>query len=170
MNAHSTTLVEPTIDPRALRDALGHFATGVCVITTIGDKDAAVGVTANSFSSVSLDPPLVAWNLSLEAPSLSAFRNHVAFAINILCEQSKDLALNFAQPSDDKFSGIDWHPGFGGVPLINAAAATIECQTQTQIPAGDHEIHLGRVVGFTHSGKRPLVFHRGQFASLGGLI
>ena len=170
MNAHSATMVEPSNDPRALRDVLGQFATGVTVITTIGDEDAPVGLTANSFSSVSLDPPLVAWSLGLNAPSLSAFRNHPAFAINILCDQSKDLALNFARPAANKFAGIECNRGFANVPLLAAAAATIECQTETRIAAGDHEIFLGKVINFKSSDRRPLVFHNGQFATLGDLI
>ncbi len=170
MNAHSVPLAEPPVDARALRDVLGHFATGVTVITTIGDNNSAVGLTANSFSSVSLDPPLVAWSLSLNAPSLSAFRQHPAFAINILCDQSKELALKFARSAPDKFADVDWHAGVEGVPVLQAAAATIECQTETRIPTGDHEIYLGRVINFKQTGKRPLVFHKGEFTSLGGSI
>ncbi len=170
MNAHSATLAEPSFDSGALRDVLGHFATGVCVITTIGDGDAAVGLTANSFSSVFLDPPLVAWSLSLQAPSLSAFQRHPTFAINILGEKSKNLALNFTRPADNKFAGIEWHAAIGGAPLLAGAVATIECQTESRLLAGDHEIQLGRVMNFQQSGDRPLIFHRGQFASLGDSI
>jgi flavin reductase (DIM6/NTAB) family NADH-FMN oxidoreductase RutF len=170
MNAHSEIASGAELDIRALRDVLGQFATGVTVVTTRGDHQAPVGLTANSFTSVSMDPPLVAWNLNLNAPSLSAFRNHPSFAINILCAQSKELAMNFSRPADDKFADVDWRAGLDGVPILDAAVATIECQTETRILAGDHEMYLGRVMGFRSSDKQPLVFHKGQFASLGGLI
>lgn len=170
MNAHAKINGERTMDPRELRNVLGQFATGVTIVTTRGDLDAPVGMTANSFSSVSLDPPLVAWNINLQAPSLSAFRNHPSFAINILCADSKDLALHFARPSDDKFGSIDWQAGVDGVPVLNAAAATIECQTEARIPAGDHEIYIGRVLNFQNTNRQPLVFHQGQFLTLGDAI
>ena len=170
MNAHAVVTSEEAFDPRELRDVLGQFATGVTVVTTRGDHDAPVGLTANSFSSVSLDPPLVAWNINLQAPSLSAFREHPSFAINILCEDSKDMAMHFARPSEDKFGTIDWQTGVDGVPILNAAAATIECQTEARIPAGDHEICIGRVIRFQSANRQPLVFHQGQFLTLGETI
>lgn len=170
MNAHAKIDEAQAMDARELRNALGHFATGVTVVTTRGHMDAPVGMTANSFSSVSLDPPLVAWNINLQAPSLSAFRDHPSFAINILCADSKDLALHFARPSDDKFGSVDWQAGVDGVPILNAAAATIECQTEARIPAGDHEIYIGRVFNFRSSNRQPLVFHKGQFLTLGDAI
>jgi len=169
MNAHSVTVEEQPISPRALRDVLGQFATGVTVISTLGDNDAPVGLTANSFASVSLDPPLVAWSLSRQAPSYSAFQNHKAFAINILCDQSMDLALKFARPAPDKFADVDWFGGVDGVPLLRVAATTIECQTESRIPAGDHEIYVGRVINFHQTDKPPLVFYKGKFTSLGDL-
>lgn len=161
---------DQAIDPRALREVLGQFATGVTVVTTVGDGGAPVGLAANSFASVSLDPPLVVWSIGLKAPSLGAFRNHSSFAINIMCDQSKDLALNFARPSDDKFAGVDWYSGVDGVPVLADAAAVIQCRTETRIPGGDHEIYLGRVLEFHRTEKSPLLFHQGSFATLGDEI
>lgn len=168
MNAHTST--DYTIDSGALRDVLGQFATGVTVVTTLGDGGAPVGLAANSFASVSLDPPLIVWSLNLKAPSRGAFRRHSSFAINILCDRSKELALNFARPSDNKFAGVDWQPGLDGVPTLPNAAAVIQCRTQARIPGGDHEIYLGRVFDFHRSNKPPLLFHKGSFATLGDRI
>lgn len=170
MNVHATDSGTETIDPLALRDVLGQFATGVTIITTLGDNGAPVGLAANSFSSVSLDPPLILWSLALKAPSLSAFRTHPSFAINILCDQSKDLALNFSRPSDDKFAGVDWQPGLNGVPVLQQASAVLECETVDRIPAGDHEIYLGRVCRISKDEKTPLLFYKGQFARIGDAL
>jgi flavin reductase (DIM6/NTAB) family NADH-FMN oxidoreductase RutF len=168
MNAHTkpeSAALEA--DPRALRDVLGQFATGVTVITTTGENGAPVGMAANSFASVSLDPPLVVWSLALKSPSLSAFRRSGTFAINIMCDQSKDLALQFSRPSPDKFAGVDWREGVDGCPVLDGAAAVLQCRTQSRIPGGDHEMYLGRVIQFTNAGKRPLIFHQGSFAEIG---
>ena len=168
MNAHATT--DYTIAPDALRNVFGQFATGVAVVTTLGDAGAPVGLAANSFASVSLDPPLVVWSIGLKAPSLGAFRSHSAFVINILCDRSKDLALNFARPSDNKFTGVNWHAGLDGAPILDDASAAIQCRTEARIPGGDHEIYLGRVFAFHSTDKFPLLFHRGNFQTLGDQI
>ena len=167
MNSHVTDLTNDRLDTAALRKALGEFATGVTVVTTLGDAGAPVGLAANSFSSVSLEPPLILWSLALTAPSLTAFRAHPTFAVNILCDQSKHLALNFARSAQDKFAGIDWERGFKGSPVLRQAAAVLECKTVDRIAAGDHEIYLGEVLRFRKAGKPPLLFHGGRFAQLG---
>lgn len=170
MSVHTKSFDDAQIDPRALRDLMGHFATGVTVVTTVGDNGAPVGMTANSFASVSLDPPLIVWSIGLKAPSLGAFRRHPSFAINIMCEDSKDLALNFARPSDDKFANISWKPGLDGVPVLDDAAVVIQCCTEMRMPGGDHEMYLGRVMDFHHTNKKPLLFHKGAFTRLGESI
>lgn len=156
--------------PLRLRDVLGQFATGVTVMTTQGDNGAPVGMTVNSFASVSLDPPLIVWSIGLDAPSLGAFRRHTAFAINIMCADSKELALNFARPSEDKFASVNWTPGLDGVPVLSDAAATIQCRTHSRIAGGDHEIYIGHVLDFHSTEKQPLLFHKGNFATLGDQI
>lgn len=170
MSSHSAGIKNATFEPLALRNVLGNFATGVTIMTTVGDNGAPVGITVNSFASVSLDPPLVLWSIDLSAPSLSAFRKHSSFAINIICDQSADLALKFARPAPDKFAGVDWDQGLDGIPILNDAAAVIECQTESRIDGGDHEIYIGRVIDFRETDKSPLLFHRGKFASLGEKI
>ncbi len=168
MNAHTSPDEAPSFDPIALRNVFGQFATGVTVVTTRAENGAPVGLAANSFSSVSLDPALVAWNLALTAPSLSAFRHHGHFAINILCAESADLAMNFSRPSEDKFASVDWTPGVKDVPVLDRAAAVLECETYSTIEGGDHEIYIGKVLNFRgNDDKAPLLFFRGKFAQLG---
>ncbi|MEP5759000.1 MAG: flavin reductase family protein [Litoreibacter sp.] len=161
---------EPAIDPRELRNVLGCFATGVAIVTSIGDQGKPVGMTINSFSSVSLDPPLVLWSLGLNSPTRNAYASHPSFAINIMCSESKDVSLHFARPSDDKFANVDWTPGHDGVPVLNDALATLECTVEDRIISGDHEICIGRVVKLAQKEGDPLLFHRGKFAHLGQLI
>ncbi len=169
MNAIVT---EPTaeIDPRELRNALGRFATGVCVVTTIGDEGRPVGMTINSFSSVSLDPPLVLWSIGLETPSRSAFQSHGAFAVNIMGAETKDLTMGFARPSDDKFANVNWSKGHNGVPVLADALVSFECTMEQQVLAGDHEIFIGRVMKMTERDGDPLLFHCGRLALLGAAL
>lgn len=167
MNAPLTDRLDPEIDPRQLRDCCGQFATGVAVITTRRADGTPVGLVANSFSSVSLDPPLILWSLGLGAPSLSAFRAHSAFAVNVMGADDLDLTMQFARPSDDKFAGVDWHGGYRGVPVLTNALARIECRVESRVPGGDHEIYLGRVQRLEMREGAPLLFHRGSFAKLG---
>ena len=156
----------PDVDPKSLRQALGCFATGVAVITTLGDWDAPVGLTVNSFSSVSLDPPLILWSLSHNAPSLGAFQRHDGFAVNVMSVDAKDLVLRFARPAADKFKGVAWTSGYLGVPLLDDVVATFECRTESRIAKGDHEIYVGRIVRYASTDRSPLIFHRGRFTTL----
>ena len=160
----------PDVDPALLRQALGCFATGVAVITTLGDWDAPVGLTVNSFSSVSLDPPLILWSLSHNAPSFGAFQRHDGFAVNIMSADAKDLVQRFARPSPDKFRGVAWTSGYLGVPLLDDVVATFECRTESRIAKGDHEIYIGKIVSYASTERSPLLFHRGSFATLGELL
>jgi len=154
------------IDSLLLRQALGCFATGVVVATTRGENNAPVGLTINSFSSVSLDPPLILWSIALNAPSLDAFRTHPGFTINILSDDQQSTCAQFAKPADDKFKGIDWHPGYEDTPVINDALAVLQCRTYRRYEGGDHEILLGEVMDISFNEKKPLVFHRGALTEL----
>lgn len=168
MNMH--TPMATRFEPREFRDVLGRFATGVAVVTTCGEGGVPVGMTINSFASVSLDPPEVLWSIATSAPSRAAFAHHGAFAINIMGEDDKDTTLQFAKPSDDKFRGVPWKPGLRGVPVLEGALAALECDTKDIIPCGDHEILLGSVREIDGRDGNPLVFFRGQFTSLGAPI
>jgi flavin reductase (DIM6/NTAB) family NADH-FMN oxidoreductase RutF len=151
------------LDSSAIRRALGSFVTGVTVVTARSHDGAFAGVTVNSFNSVSLEPPLVLWSISLAAPSRAIFRDAANFAVNILAHDQSDLAMRFARPAADKFAGVAFTPGLGGAPLLNGAAAHFECETFQRYPGGDHEIIVGQVRRITQSDQLPLAFHRGQF-------
>jgi flavin reductase (DIM6/NTAB) family NADH-FMN oxidoreductase RutF len=156
----------PDVDHIPLRQALGCFATGVAVITTLGDRGAPVGLTVNSFSSLSLDPPLILWSLSLTTPSLGAFRRHEAFAVNVMGAEAKDVVQRFARPSPDKFADVAWRSGYLGVPLLEDVVATFECRTESRILKGDHEIYIGSVERHSRTERKPLVFHRGRYKTV----
>lgn len=157
----------PGFDPRAFRNALGGFATGVCIVTAQADTGRPVGMTINSFSSVSLDPPLVLWSIGRTSPSFPVFTTAGHWAINVLAEDQKALSNTFATPAENKFNGIDWHPGLGGAPLLPGTVARFECVTEHLYDGGDHVILVGRVGAFTHDGDRaPLLFAAGRYGHL----
>ncbi len=155
------------IDHTLLREAFGCFATGVAIITTLGAHGSPVGLTVNSFSSVSLDPPLILWSLSVHAPSLDAFRQHEGFAVNIMSEEAKDVVQQFARPSNDKFANVSWQRGNHGVPVLEEIVAVFECRTESRILKGDHEIYVGIVERFSRNKQHPLLFHHGRYKKLG---
>ncbi|MBL8486849.1 MAG: flavin reductase family protein [Rhodocyclaceae bacterium] len=151
---------------RALRDALGQFATGVAVVTARNGQGGFVGMTINSFSSVSLDPPLVLWSLSLESPSRVFFESAPHYAINVLAADQQEWSQRFATPHVDKFNGIGWTEGLGGAPLLPGCAAWFECRSALQYPGGDHVILVGEVERFHGEPRAPLVFHGGRYRRL----
>ena len=138
----------PSIDPRALRDAFGCFMTGVTVVTTLDAAGAPQGFTANSFSSVSLDPPLLLVSLANSSRNLDSFAKGAGFAVNILAEGQKDISATFARPSEDRFASVYWRKGPVGNPLIAGVSAWFDCTLEQAIAAGDHTILIGRVGGF----------------------
>jgi 4-hydroxyphenylacetate 3-hydroxylase, reductase component len=152
---------------RRLRNVLGSFTTGVVVVTTVGDSGRPIGLTVNSFNSVSIDPPLILWSLSMNSPSLHAFRAHNWFAVNILAEDQERLCRQFATPSDDKFLNVRFDLGETGVPVLHGTAAYLECSTYARYPGGDHEIYLGEIRAMRDHGLAPLIFHRGAIRRLG---
>ncbi len=146
------------------RTALGMFATGVTIVTAISDTGEPIGLTANSFNSVSLNPPLVLWSLGLRSSSLPIFRARTHYAINILAADQHELAMRFAKPSPGRWKGVDWNPGASGVPLIEGAAASFECFNRSRYDEGDHVIFVGQVEHCIHRpGASPLLFHGGRF-------
>jgi len=155
-------------DVRRLRDALGAYPTGVTVVTTRGPDGRAVGLTVNSFASLSLDPPLLLWSLANRSPNRRAFRAASHFAINVLAADQMALARRFANPAlADKFDGVAWQPADAHeVPLLAGALASFVCECRDAIEAGDHTLFIGRVEQHTHADGEPLVFHGGHFAAL----
>ncbi|MPS30078.1 flavin reductase [Pigmentiphaga sp.] len=152
-----------TIDALQLRRALGTFVTGVTVITTLDAQGRRYGLTANSFSSVSLDPPLILWSLSNTAPSFPVFQAAERFVVNILAEDQVAVSGQFASRADDKFAGIDARPGIGGLPLIQGCTACLQCRKVATHPGGDHAVFIGQVEEFHHTARTPLVFGGGDY-------
>lgn len=152
------------VDIRDFRRALGQFATGVTVITTIGSDGCPVGVTASSFNSVSLNPPLVLWSLDKSAASLPAFSGHGYFAVHVLAAGQEDISNCFARRGEDKFANINYAPGLGGIPLLPECAACFQCKLAYQYEGGDHVIFVGEVERYCNFERSPLVFHGGAYA------
>lgn len=157
----------PLIDRRELRTALGAFATGVTIMTTRSPNGAFVGLTVNSFNSLSLDPPLVLWSINDVSVSLAAFEQASHFAVNILCEDQADISRRFASQVPNKFAGLEVLDGAGGIPLIAGCAAHLECRTFSHQRAGDHVLFIGQIERFSHCSKRPLIYYRGNYFAAG---
>jgi 3-hydroxy-9,10-secoandrosta-1,3,5(10)-triene-9,17-dione monooxygenase reductase component len=153
-------------DTRAFRSALGTFATGVTIVTTQtdGETPTDVGITANSFNSVSLDPPMILWSLARKAMSLPAFMANPCFAVHVLAADQDELSQRFATQGADKFSGLDVERGVGNVPLLTGCAARFQCRTAFRHEGGDHIIFVGEVASFDAGQKPPLLYHAGRYA------
>jgi len=152
-----------TFDARALRDAFGAFLTGVTVVTTVDATGAPIGFTANSFSSVSLDPPLLLVCLAKTSRNYATLTGAKGFGVNILAEGQKDVSNTFARPVEDRFAAVSWKPGPFGAPVFADVAAWFDCSTHDVVDAGDHVILIGRVEGFENSGKTGLGYARGGY-------
>ncbi len=157
------TKINTVWDKRDLRKALGSFGTGVTVVTSGNSQSRWVGVTANSFSSVSLEPPIVLWSLVSTSPNLEVFDQTERFVINVLALEQVELSKQFSKPLTDKFAGVECVEGLGGVPVIQNCVATFECKTVQRILVGDHVLFLGQVENYVYEGKTPLLFCQGQY-------
>lgn len=156
---------EQTIDPRDFRRALSQFPTGVTVVTTLDAAGQPIGVTASSFNSVSVDPPLILWSVDKRAFSAEIFRTAAHFAVNVLADDQIPLSNRFAGRGEDKFKDMPWTPGLGGCPVFPGVAALFECRTWNVYDGGDHLIVVGEVAAYTHTCERaPLVFAQGSYA------
>ncbi|MBP7564930.1 MAG: flavin reductase family protein [Burkholderiaceae bacterium] len=155
----------PDFSEREFRQALGMFATGVTIVTARTAQGALVGLTANSFNSVSLNPPLVLWSLARAAASLPVLAAGSHYAVNILAADQMALAERFASKTVvDRFDGVPFTEGSGGAPLLAGAAASFECFNRSRYEEGDHVIFVGEVERCTHRpGASPLLYHGGRF-------
>src|SRR6516225_11435236 len=151
------------INTRELRDAFGAFMTGVTIVTTASDDGKPLGFTANSFSSVSLDPALLLVSIAKTSSNYQTFCTTGHFAINILAEGQKDLSNTFARPSDDRFANLSWHLSENRNPLIDDVSAWFDCTTHAVIDAGDHALIVGRVEAFHSAGFAGLGYYRGGY-------
>jgi 3-hydroxy-9,10-secoandrosta-1,3,5(10)-triene-9,17-dione monooxygenase reductase component len=157
--AHATSL-----DRRSFRRALGAFATGVTIVTTRNAAGQDVGLTANSFNSVSLDPPMILWSLARSSLSLPAFQENGCFAVHILSADQEDLSHRFAARGTEKFAGLHCARGQGGVPLLDGCSARFECRRAFVHDGGDHVIFVGEVLAFEDFARPALLFHAGRYA------
>jgi flavin reductase (DIM6/NTAB) family NADH-FMN oxidoreductase RutF len=155
-----------TFDAKHFRRALSQFGTGVAIVTARDQLGQPVGMTINSFASVSLDPPLILWSVQLDSPSSPGFRAADAFAVTILRADEGTLAARFAKSDLNKFDGFAIRAGWGDVPLVGEGVARFECATEIRHLTGDHEILVGRVMAFDSSPGDALGFHQGKFTTL----
>ncbi len=150
--------------PTDFRAALGMFATGVTVVSARSGNGQLVGLTANSFNSVSLDPPLVLWSLRRRSAALAVFHAGTHYAINVLAADQLELAERFAARVPERWAGVAWRSGPGGAPLIDGAAAHFECFNRSRYDEGDHVIFVGQVEHCGHRAQAaPLLFHGGRY-------
>lgn len=156
----------PDFDERQLRDALGRFATGVTVVTTMTSRG-PLGITANSFASVSLDPALVLWSPARRSQRFPAFEAAEHFAIHVLSADQRALAERFAR-AGNAFAGLDLAGGIGDAPLLRGCAARFECRHAAGHDAGDHLIVVGEVLRIEANDRPPLIYHRGGYAAIAG--
>jgi flavin reductase (DIM6/NTAB) family NADH-FMN oxidoreductase RutF len=156
--------------PSPLRTALGRFTTGVTIVTCSDAAGVAAGLTVNSFSALSLEPPLVLWSLRIESPSLPSFRAARHFAVNVLAEHQLDLSRRFATGSTHKFDAGRWSAGHTGAPVLAGALAVLECAMESAHEHGDHVLFIGAVRHFAAYAGAPLLFQAGRYRSLGDLL
>ncbi len=156
------------VERRNFRNALGHYPTGITVVTALADSDVRIGLTVNSFTSVSLHPPLILFAVALKASSAPVFQRGVRFAVNLLGADQEEMAKNFARSHPDKFAGIECIEGRGGVPLLPDCSGWLECLVHDIHPSGDHLLIVGRVDRFAHYEEAaPLMYHRGHYKVFG---
>jgi flavin reductase (DIM6/NTAB) family NADH-FMN oxidoreductase RutF len=154
----------PSFSPQDFRSALGMFATGVTVITGRDADGRLVGLTANSFNSVSLSPPLVLWSLSRSAGSMPTFAKGSHYAVNILAAEQRPIAERFASKDIDRFAGVPFREGAGGAPVLEGVAASFECFNRSRYEEGDHVIFVGEVEHCQRrDGALPLIYHGGRY-------
>lgn len=151
-------------DEARFREVLGHFATGVAVVTAM-DDGAPVGFTCQAFSSLSLDPPMVALAPGKSSTSWPRIARAARFCVNVLAEDQEALSRDFARSGGDKFTGVGWRPAGNGAPLLDGVLAWIECTFVEAHEAGDHELVVGRVEDMGVNGGRPLLYYRGGFGT-----
>lgn len=160
----TTTAASPAIDPRDFRNALSMFATGVTIITTRAENGEPVGITANSFNSVSLDPPMVLWSLAKNAYSLPVFQQAKEWNVHILSNEQEALSNKFAKKGEDKFAGISLDQGVTKSPLLPGCSARFQCRTMFEYEGGDHIIFVGEVLAYDRNPTPPLLYLSGNYA------
>jgi flavin reductase (DIM6/NTAB) family NADH-FMN oxidoreductase RutF len=156
-----------TFDTKAFRNAMGSYGTGVAIVTACDSAGMKIGMTINSFASVSLRPPLILWSVQNDSPSSRGFREADYFAVTVLGVEQQALASQFARTADDKFSDTPFEMNDRGVPLLHGGIAQFECRTYARYPGGDHDILVGEVLRFRAGSGTALGFLAGRFLPLG---
>ena len=151
---------------RQFRNALGMFATGITVVTTRTPAGEPIGLTVNSFNSVSLDPPLIVWSLANDLPGRPLFEGCEYYAINVLAEDQVELSQRFASRQGERFAGLDIEEGQGGVPLLKGCCARFVCRNTTRHAGGDHVVFISEVVSFDREARAPLLYFGGAYRRL----
>ena len=151
------------MESRGFRAALGQFATGVTVVTTRSPNGERIGLTANSFNSASLDPPMVLWSLKNDSTNFDVFAKASHFAVNVLAADQVEVSQRFSRYVEDRFAGLECTDGIGGVPVIDGCAANFQCLNVHRYSGGDHAIFVGEVLDYDVHERTPLVFHRGDY-------
>ncbi|MDH3445948.1 MAG: flavin reductase family protein [Deltaproteobacteria bacterium] len=155
-----------TIEPQELRRVMGHFATGVTVITTKDQNGAPQGLTANAFMSLSLDPPLIVISVDKGASCYGCFAPQNGFTVNFLSEEQEEVSRRFATKGIDKFNGLGWKEGHNGAAILDGVLGHVECRITQCYDGGDHTIVLGEIVNAAATGERPLLFFKGKYQRL----
>lgn len=168
-HADSESMNSPTaipFDATTFRRTLGMFATGITVITARAADGSLVGLTVNSFNSVSLDPPLVVWSLAAGSALREALEGCEYYAVNVLASDQEAISNSFASRVADRFAGVAWQPGLGGAPLLEGCCAVFEVRNTQRLPGGDHLVFIGQVERCERSERAPLVFFNGRYRNL----
>lgn len=163
-------MIKLEMDVAELRRMLTRWTTGVCVITTVAPDGFLLGKAANSFHSVSLEPPLVSWCLDVGSTRYQDWLDAPGYVVHILSEEQLNLVGRFARKGGDKFEGLAWTPGPGGMPLLEDAALRIVCRAWRQYEAGDHTYLVGEIITIEDQPHHPLIFHGGKALTLGDLL
>jgi 3-hydroxy-9,10-secoandrosta-1,3,5(10)-triene-9,17-dione monooxygenase reductase component len=170
MTVDAADVPPPVVDPRAMRDVLGHFASGVTVVTAMG-TDGPIGFTCQSFSSLSLDPPLVAFAPARTSTTWPRLREAGRFCVNVLAEDQSGLSQAFARSGTDKYAGVSWAPSPHGSPMLEGVVAWIDSELWAEYDGGDHTIVVARVLDLgADAARSPLVFHRGAYGLQAALL
>lgn len=167
MSSQKGTGTTEPVDAGLFRRVCGRFATGVTVVTTTSPEGRPRGLTVNSFTSVSLDPPLVLVSIDAKNQVLPRFLDGTAFAINILSGEQQELSRRFSAALEDRFEGVAWNPGEWGAPILDGAIACFECHLQNAVAAGDHTVLIAAVKKLRLAGGEPLVFYDSGYRLLG---
>jgi flavin reductase (DIM6/NTAB) family NADH-FMN oxidoreductase RutF len=158
--------MSPSLNPDEFRNACALFANGVAVATVTAPDGTPHGLTVSSFTSVSIQPPLVLICIALSCTIITHFRTNAFFAVNVLSEQQRDLSVHFATRTEGRFEGIDWVPGVAGSPLLHDCLARFQCRTDQIVEAGDHIVLLGTVIKVESFPGDPLVYFNRSYRSL----